>query len=440
MNSLREYWTPLVNAFDPLPLLGKKAEACYVEREDSPVPLMALALQPGRLGPPVLMTGARGTGKTTALMQLARQLSQEYMVIWIDLHASLDLYHTSILDLLLSLGGGAYTVARRSGLEPDPRPWQEVVAALETLIGQVRKAPDHRISADELLDGMVCARADPSESLDLYDGEVKPHRWSLALAKEEFRQLQAGAVLREMVKRTNLILADVAARAGRDTLIICDGLDKLEPALAGEVFEYRAVLTELRGRAIYTFPYRLYKTVGDLSDDFVVYDLPNVRLHPYRKPDKQYAPGFATLREVARRRVEAVGHILEEVFEPQALEILSVSSGGVLRVFIRLIRTAATYAEFYATTTISPQHARLAEAEEKRRRAGALNPDDIAYLKHFLETGQRGSEEMFLKQVHDGNIVAYSESGDFWYEVHPVAAQLVKDREDKEVRSKEVMD
>jgi|GEM_PF-3284953 len=436
MNALTEYWTPLSNIFNPLfPLAGAQWEPCYVEREESPIPLLTLALQPGRVSRPVLLAGARGTGKTSALIRLARSLGDAYTVIWIDLHSSMDLYHFSILDLLLALGGGAYKVAVQEGLAPDPQPWQDMVAALSTLVGEVRRQPAFSIPADALLADMVCARADPAEPLPLQETS-KSQRYSLKLVGEELKQLLAGLVLREMVGRVNAIFADVKIKGGRDTLVIADGLDKIEPALAEEVFDYISVLTGLEGRAIYTIPYGFYKSSGQLREDFEVEELPNISLHPYREPERRHEPGFAILHEVARRRVQAVGHKLEDVIEPEALEALIAASGGVLRGFIKLMRQAMTQAEWRETHQISANDAQWAIGHERRRMQGALSPTDMEYLWNFLKTKTWGDEKKFMTEVHQGNILTYAGKGRIWYTVHPILVPILQEwyEEEREER------
>jgi DNA polymerase III delta prime subunit len=434
MSTISDYWTPFVNMFDPLlPLAGDPWEACYVEREDSPVPILTLALQPGRVMRPILLAGARGTGKTSALIRLGRSLGQAYTVIWIDLHRSMDVYRFSILDLLLALGGGAYKVALQAGLAPDSAPWQEIVTALDTLIGQVRHQPEYKIPADALLSDMVCARADPATPLPLEEG-IKTRRFSLELTVDEFRQLQAGSVLREMVSRVNAIFADVEAKSERKILIIADGLDKIEPALAEDVFEYAAVLTELRGRAVYTVPYGFYKSTGQLREDFEVEELPNVRLHPYGEPDSRYEPGFATLREVARQRIMFAGGDLADVIHQEALDLLIASSGGVLRGFIKLVKQAVLRAEWCDRKMVTLEDAEWSAQDDRKRRSAVLSPNEKKYLLHFQQTGAWEDTTRFLTQVHRGNILAYAEEGRVWHALHPNLLPLLDEfREESNV-------
>ncbi|MBN1922912.1 MAG: ATP-binding protein [Anaerolineae bacterium] len=421
MNTTPVDWTALVNRFNPLlPLAGEQWESFYVEREDSPIPLMALVLKPGRLASPLLLAGARGSGKTSALVRLGRELGREaYTVIWIDLNASLDVYHFSILDLLLALGGGAYKVASEMQLAPDPRYWQEMVTALSTLIGQVRNDATYRLDPDMLLATLVCARVDPAAPLPL-DKELKTRRPSLELTGKEREALCAGAILREMVQRINLIFADVAERSGCEVLVIADGLDKIEPALAHEIFEHAMVLTELQGRAVYTLPYGFYKMAGNLQDDFEIYELPNVRLHADKNRAARYEPGYAMLHEVVRRRVQAAGYTLETLVSPGALDLLIDVSGGVLRGLVKLFRSAVLWAELHQHDTVIFEDVQKAIEGECRIRRIALTAADWDYLRKFQRSGHRESEDEFLLHLHLGNILTYAEGGQIWYAVHPL--------------------
>lgn len=427
-NDLRVYWTPIVNIFDPLmPLVGPLLEPCYVEPEDSPLPTLFLKLQPGRVTPKILVTGQRGCGKTSALVQLAHRLSEDYFVVWIDLHASLDVYRFSILDLFLALGGGIYKVAHDTGLNPDPAHWQEIVNALSTLVGQVLKQPDYTISAETFLAEMVAARGDPAMPFRFGEVSIPTRRFSLELKKEVVDTLRVGPVLRELVTRVNRIIADVTAQAGREVLVIADGMDKVNIAMAKDIFSYHAALAELTCRTVYTFPYALYKSAesGIQEYYFEPSDFPNIRL--YSRKGVLHEPGSSVLRRVIELRLEAIGLSLDDVLTAEALDALIAHSGGVMRVLIRLMRGACFRAEERDQRRITFEDVAFAIGREQRARDMALSDDAKAYLRRFK--GRWQDDEFFLTQIQEGNIVAYAEEGRFWYAVHPMVNSLLKSEE-----------
>jgi hypothetical protein len=303
-----------------------------------------------------------------------------------------------------------------------------MVTALSTLVAQVRQQEDYHISAEALLQDMVCARADPAFPLPLPEEPIKTRRFSLELAADELQQLHAGTVLREMVSRVNAIFSDLTTKGKREILVIADGLDKIDPALAEDIFDYASVMTGLKGRAVYTVPYGFYKSAGQLREDFEVEELPNVRLHPHRHPETRYEPGFTTLREVAYQRIKIVGGD-SEIIEPEALDLLIAMSGGVLRGFIKLMRSAMLQAEYREKREITFEDAKWAVLKDRRMRSAVLAPVDKEYLRKFREGDTMEAKQKFLTQVHQGRILAYAEAGQVWYAVHPNLVPLLKMQE-----------
>jgi hypothetical protein len=425
--ALRAYWTPVFNIFNPaLSVLGPKLEPCYVERQDSPLRALILSLQPDRVSQKILFTGQRGSGKSSALARLAHTLSEGYLLVWIDLETSLDVWSLSILELLVALGGGVYKVARNAGLAPEPQAWQDMVSALGTLIGQAFDRPAYQLDAEDLLQSVICARGDPQATLVLEQPGAPLMRLDLDLSAGEQMALRVGAVLREMVARVNAIVADVESRAGRSLLVVVDGLDKAPRVAAQSVFENSSALAEVRCRTVYTLPYGLYKTSGFPGREyFEIHELPNVKLHVRGDPEARYEPGFEVMRQVAQLRLAALGMKPEEAIAVEALDRLVWGSGGVMRPLIRLMRVATVEAELASKTCIDAAVAEQALQIDRRARSHLLSPSAVDYLRTFERTGRL--EEAWLSLLEDGNVVAYEDEGRVWYTVHPNVLPLLKD-------------
>ena len=426
--NLQAYWTPIFNIFNPFqPVWGAELEPCYVEREGSPLAPLTLALRPDRVSPKVLLTGQMGSGKSSALARLAHTLGEDYVVVWIDLYASMDVWSLSILELLLALGGGMYKVARQAELDLDPRPWQDMVSALATLISETHKRSGYELDAEDLLQYLICARGDPVEPLDLGRPDLPTMRFDLDLGEVEEKRLLVGVVLREMVERVNTIVADIEAKVGLALLVIVDGLDKVPRPLTQGVFEYGSALSEIRCRTVYTLPYDFYKASGFAARDyFDIHELPNVKLHLRGKREDHYEPGFETMRQVVWVRLETLDLKTDQVIDPEALDRLVWGSGGVMRVLIRLVRTAVLEAETRDQTRIDLPVAEHALQNDRNARSHLLSPNTERALRDFVHTGEL-DEEQWLVWLKDGNIVAYEDRGRIWYDIHPNLLPLLQD-------------
>ncbi len=416
-------WTPIYNIFDPLlPLVGKQ-ESLYVEREDSPLARLRLALQPGRRSQKVLLVGQRGSGKSSLLAQLSHRLAEDYFLIWIDLNQSLDVYSLTIVDLLLGFAGGIYKVARSSGIRAGEGDFVELVGAINTLLGK-------NLAPEEFLDKLVCAKGDPSAPLDIVrrDPDSKEN-FSLKINENQFGQMKSGIFLREILKRTNQISHSVQQELGTPLMVIVDGLDKIRPTEAQQIFEFSELLGQLNFPFIATLPHSLYLTESEqVSEYFDLINFPNIRISYRGKPNKKHQPGYQLMRTVCQRRLAVLGlQNPDDVIEPAALDLLIKASGGILRGVIRAFRNAILYAEARGSDKILLADAEKTFAEEKQARMAFLQPgESMEFLKRFRENGSWKKEELsfFLELFQQGAIVGYANEGQIWYEVNPVLLPL----------------
>lgn len=420
-------WTRIQNVFDSGPLVGPTLEPCYIEREHSPVEAMALTLRPDRLPQKLLFSGQQGSGKTSALVRLAHRLSSDYLVVWIDLHASMDLWQFSILDLLLAIGGGAYKVAHQAGLEVDARPWQDIVGALSTLVAEVLKEPGYHLDSDGLLNNLICAVGDPDTPLDLAT-DMPTQRFSLGLSQVRLEPLRVGTVLRELVGRVNTILVEVQARAGRPTLLIVDGMDKMDMPVVKEVFEYGTALADLRSRTLYTIPYAFYRTFTFAGQEqFDLRELPNIKLHSRGHSDQRHEPGYAFMRQVMAARLALLGLNVEDIIDDPALDALIQGSGGVLRGLMRLFKVAVDKTELAQLARITLRQAELALFEDQKSRSALLELGGRAeFLRAFDKSGEWEKDEgTFLNVLKEGHIIVYEDERRVWYAIHPLTRRAL---------------
>jgi ATPase subunit of ABC transporter with duplicated ATPase domains len=106
MDDLRAFWTPIVRAFDPYkPIAIGDPQHYYVERPDSPLGELMAKLMVNLNNPrKIILTGHRGSGKSSELAKLAGDVAGEVAVIWIDAQSTFNMFDVGHTELLISLG------------------------------------------------------------------------------------------------------------------------------------------------------------------------------------------------------------------------------------------------------------------------------------------------------------------------------------------------
>ena len=89
---LAQWWKPKLRVLDPWRELGlHEIEELYAERQRAPsadlARILSVVTEPQSVK--VILCGARGSGKSTELVRLARELEEDYCVVQTDLGAGL---------------------------------------------------------------------------------------------------------------------------------------------------------------------------------------------------------------------------------------------------------------------------------------------------------------------------------------------------------------
>jgi hypothetical protein len=150
---------------------------------------------------------------------------------------------------------------------------------------------------------------------------------------------------------------------------------------------------------------------------------PHVKLRSRDGPAKRDEHGYQIMRDVASRRLESLGVRYREVIVSAALNMLIQGSGGVMRDFIRLIQSAALFAELADKEGIGKPEAAKALNELRRQLMAQLTPDYHEILDKVRQTHQRvggeGEGEKCDLLLRNDVVLSYV-NDDIWYDVHAV--------------------
>ena len=436
-----EFWSSIYNAFDPWrPLFGKELELYFVPRTDLPPennPLYGMRVEftESRLPLKILLTGHRGSGKTSALADLVNQLGDQFFVVWLDVERNTDIFNVNHVEVLFLMGVVAFKVAE-AALEkkPDRALLDSMVDSLNTLVQEQTGKGEFKIDVDKILDNVVSfglgfAAALPSPITATMTGlalALKGVRFTLGLSEETVRKLEVKPKISEIAAKLNDLLAEIQQKADRRILFIVDGLDKVEVEQARAIFAESLVLREPLCHMVYTAPILLYYST-DFSGArqlFTTYEFPNVRLHERGNRDKLNSKGYELMRQVVYKRLRALELVPGDVIWEGALNNLITKSGGVMRELISLMRDACVKARLMGRAMIDEEIAEKAIYSSRRKYAAGLSEPYFEELKKVLELGMPTGSEICDKLLQNLYVLGYA-NYDLWYDVHPNVLPLI---------------
>jgi hypothetical protein len=224
----------------------------------------------------------------------------------------------------------------------------------------------------------------------------------------------------DLLENIEFLAQEIKTVSGRPVLAIVEDLDKTDLNTSESLF-YRHATNLLAPRLsiIYTFPIelRLDANFMQIKSNFPNTEaLPNIKIrHRNDSPDPT---GLTLLREILTKRVH------EELFTPQALDLLISHSGGIPRELIAMARLACLWARESDQAVIDEKAAEQAIRNRRRDYQLILTKEQINLLKvvardHWVEN--EGKNQPLLKSL---SALEYR-NDEVWYDVHPLVVPLL---------------
>jgi hypothetical protein len=373
-----------------------------------------------------LFTGNRGTGKTTELMRLARDLVRhECEVFYVDLAEYLNLtQRIEVSDFLMGmLGALSEKVSERFNEEVGKagffeRAWTFLQS--EVKIGGVSLPT----GAADLKAALVYA---PHFKEDL-QRRTRGHVQSLVRSAREF-------VLEvvELVRKKRNLRDDERLKI----VLLVDSMERLRGVGSSEeirevfksaetLFGSHADLLRFTGlNVVYTIPPYLQALAGGLGAHYAggrVYALPSVHVYeccpgPGQWPDVSES-GVDKLLSIVERRYPGY----EEFFSRAQLRRLALSSGGDLRDFFRMARLAITHS---SRAGLPLPDAVIEHAEDGvRSDMLPIALDDREWLRKIAHSHEPELPNLDklpeFARLQQGRYILQYRNGEDWYAVHPL--------------------
>jgi hypothetical protein len=418
-----KFWKPVYQLFKPDEPLSTPEDIrdFYVQRTDSPVESLISVLEMEDDPAKFLLSGHKGSGKTTELRRVEHKLINSYAVIWIDTATALERYNIGYAEVVVLIGQEICRQAIKPGWwsRKDDRLLKDLEDSLKTVIYQDKRDSSESLSLPEVLTKM---------GIVLKQG----------LTREITKSLNIRPILSDIISRVNAIIKAAEKDRKQKLLVIVDGLDRHDQVTALEMFA-SPLLTELECHIIYTIPIslRYSPSFRQPMEQFQCLDLKNLavfecdrNLCPTVNPNRL---GRDLLIRVIQKRLQRLssqhGYKSQDIFTPDALELLCEKSGGVMRDLIRLSRTACQVAVKKKLKSVDLVAAEIAVKEE--RQAYTISDYHFPELAAVHKTGAlttkthnlpNKGEFVICEELLQNKFVLgyYDPNKNPWFDVNPI--------------------
>lgn len=324
------FWKPVYKLFKPdEPLVKEELRDFYVRREDSPVNNLVNLLAMEDRSAKFLLSGHRGSGKTTELRRLEQRCVANYTVVWVDTDTALDKFNIGYAEVVVLIGIKIVERLEEVGWQLPAKLGKDLQDSLAKVTHQIKGTVEGQFGLPKVIQelGMLLR---------------------VGFQRETTRTVEVRPVLSDIVSKVNAIIA--AAQADKpDLLVIVDGLDRKDYAIALEMFS-SSLLTDLNCHIIYAIPIalRYSPSFKQAMEEFQkCLDLANIPVFQCDGACSTTEPnrlGRHILTDVIKKRLVKLNDAYKDLFETDALELLCEKSGGVMRDLVRLTRTACEVA------------------------------------------------------------------------------------------------
>ncbi len=360
-----------------------------------------------------LFSGHRGSGKSTELLRLKKELEdRRFFTVYIDVEELLDLVEVNYLDVLLSIAKQTEQVLRESGIPLSKNLLQDLEQWFSEKIIKEDQGAD--------FSGNIHTQAHAGSTIPFFASLMAKLTAEIKTASS--RRITTRQILeRELavfIDRLNTLLLDarnqVRKNDHKDIVLIIDGLEKIHYRMLADGYSSHAHLFVLHAEQlkapqchiIYTMPISLAfnANLGNDFDDIQI--LPMVKTNP---------DGIACLHEVIAKRIDIDKTFVKADFVDQLAEL----SGGVIRDLMRLVRLATDtdkekigQAEIdYARATLIREYDRL------------LRDDELERLRWVRDHRRVTGDEAFARLLNLRLVLEY-QNGERWAAPHPAVERI----------------
>ena len=402
---------------------------------DDPVELMARAIEwtPGESVQ--LLSGYRGTGKSTELMRLAQRLEESgFLVFRCDIEDYLNMsVPVDICDFLMAISGAfGDAVAEGNFLHGHPMHegyWERLVNFLtRTELGDVSASLGIPVSlGSDVVSANIKAnlKSDPTFKRRLQE-HMAGHLGALVNDVHDYFESCVNALKERLGDDREVVLLVDSIEHFRGTYI---NAQEVQSSVEDLFVSHSERLHLPHLHVVYTIPPYLKIRYGNLG---ALYEPGGVRMLPALKLRNRKGKLSQEGYDAMERVVDARGDWQKLLGQRSALDRLIQNSGGHLRDLLRLLAEVLRRARELPV----PGSTVDAAINQVRTEFLPIADDDARWLAEIARSHQTALPHTGklpdLARFFDTHLALCYRNGDEWYDVHPLIAEHVIEQADED--------
>ncbi|MEL6471518.1 MAG: P-loop NTPase fold protein [Cyanobacteria bacterium J06623_4] len=373
----------------------------------------------------LVFTGHRGCGKSTLLASLSEQMRtrQGFYVLGFSIADMVEMSDINHVNILYSIAIRLLEKALDDGLISISK--SEYEDLINWFSRTVTTTTDNETSGEVGL-GV--------EFLGVAKVGLKNDRKFRKQIKDTLERRVS-----ELSERITRIAKAIQKASSKEVLVIIDDLDKLDLATVKPIFQDNIkALFSPEIRIVFTIPIAVMREPRLLAAMESEGKTAMMSVTKFFPKDQAHDPDAVPDEKAIRVLEEALGkRIPDELIEPQTRRMIVLLSGGVLRELVRLAQECCQ--ECMAQIVESPEQTDVRIDDEILKRAvnslrnqfarplGSELYKLLAQTYHNFNPPDARAPE-FLELLHGLHVLEY-ENGDLWYDLHPLVADLLRQRQ-----------
>ena len=379
----------------------------------------------------ILFVGSKGSGKSTELNRLQKDIEDRFLVANYSVFTELDPVHLNYIELFIVTLERLFAIAKDSDIQISKEYIDNITNWIQTK--EIQEIKDAYIGID------AEAGTEVKTNLPfLYNFFLKLKL--SAKNSQSFKETLKKNVepkLSDLISHCNLLINEIKFglhKIGKkDLLIIIEDLDKIPVDRAEDLFfNYAGQLTQLQCNVIFTFPVSSFfnirfNTIKAAFDQ--TYELPMIKVNNIDQSESN--EGIGILTKIVEKRMDI------SLFEnAELLKKLILKSGGCIRDLFRMISEAAEHAIDYNKTIISRIDCEKAVLSLKRDYDSTIADNfrngkkiEVAdYYDTLVKIARDPKKkidhtEVILDLRQNLCVLGYNET--WWCDVHPVVKDIL---------------